>query len=329
MSLLSLSVSPLGVPWIGPHRTTTIGSFHETAEVAVRYEVARAKVNLTLEIKGRREDGYHELESVVLFADFGDQIAYSFDQTGFKLNVDGPFGASCQNFTDSNLIKTATEAFCASVGTTATGLFHLTKNLPIAAGIGGGSADAAATLRLLVAEQAETMRLTVPDDILVKLIPMARQIGADVPVCLFSQAAFMSGVGEKLHLLGEIDPIPAVLVNPLLPLSTREVFLQLNAQPLKCQPEPPVIPAFYDMDSALSYAYARKNDLEQPAKKLLPCIGDILDTLRQAPGATLVRLSGSGPTCFALFREQANAEAAAINIEAAHPEWWVQATRLS
>jgi 4-diphosphocytidyl-2-C-methyl-D-erythritol kinase len=295
----------------------------------VRYEVARAKVNLTLEIRGRRADGYHELESVVLFADFGDRIAYSFDETDFTLDVDGPFAAACQNFADNNLIRTAAEAFCTSVGTTARGHFQLTKNLPIAAGIGGGSADAATTLRLLAAEQIETVRRVLSDDALAALIPMARQIGADVPVCLYSRAALMTGVGDRLHLLREIEPIPAVLVNPRLPLATRDVFCKLGAKLLECQPEPPKMPAFRGGDAILAYARVRANDLEAPARQLLPCIDDILNVLKNAPGATLARLSGSGPTCFALFNEQAAAESAAAVIQEAQPGWWVQATRLS
>ena len=287
-----------------------------------RCEFARAKVNLTLDIKGRRAGGYHELESLVLFADFGDRLVYLGGEGGFSLEVDGPLAGACSAFAATNLIRTAAEAFAGLTGRTPRGTFRLTKNIPIAAGLGGGSADAAATLRLLAAAHAE------PSD-LAALAPIARKIGADVPVCLASRAALMTGIGEKLHPLSAVEPVPAVLVNPMLPLATRDVFRELKAAPLPAASEPPVLPVFRDHDGLLAYANERANDLEAPARRLLPVIGNILGELERAPGARLARLSGSGPTCFALFATGAEAQAAAATLARAHPGWWVEATRLS
>jgi 4-diphosphocytidyl-2-C-methyl-D-erythritol kinase len=287
-------------------------------------ELARAKLNLTLEIKGKRPDGYHELESLVLFADFGDGLTYEQSDTALQLTVDGPFATACSGFTGHNLVTAAAQAFAAFHGTEPRGVFRLTKNLPVAAGIGGGSADAAAAFRLLAACHAPKT-----DDI-AALIPAARQIGADVPVCLYSRAMLMTGVGEKLHPLAPPPSIPAVLVNPMQPLATRDVFRELAAAPLAAPPpKPPRIPTLADFDALVAYARASRNDLEPPARRLLPVIAEILDALAAAPGAVLARLSGSGPTCFALFADRADAENAATNLQRAHPGWWVRATSLS
>jgi 4-diphosphocytidyl-2-C-methyl-D-erythritol kinase len=207
--------------------------------------------------------------------------------------------------------------------------------------LGGGSADAAAALRLLVcasAEGAEGIAKTQaaeaeqqPD--MTAYIPLAREIGADVPACLFSRAAEMKGVGERLRHLAPIAPVPAVLVNPMVPLATRDVFRELQAPPLPRSGEPapketPPLPEFANLNALLAYARAHPNHLEAPARRLLPSIGDVLGELANAPGAELARLSGSGPTCFALFRDSTAASAAAEAITKAHPGWWVCATTL-
>jgi 4-diphosphocytidyl-2-C-methyl-D-erythritol kinase len=181
-------------------------------------EFAAAKINLTLEIKGRRADGYHELESLVMFADFGDRLRL---RPGGPLSVTtgGPFAAALGG---DNLVERAAKAYAAAFGCEADGAFHLVKALPVAAGLGGGSADAAAALRLLM------RRHGAPED-LAALLPVAREIGADVPCCLYSQAALMTGIGERLHMLGAVPPIPALLINPLQPLATRDVFREHRA----------------------------------------------------------------------------------------------------
>jgi 4-diphosphocytidyl-2-C-methyl-D-erythritol kinase len=320
-------------------------------------EFAAAKVNLTLEIKGRRPDGYHELESLVMFADFGDRL--QFRPGGpLSVTVDGPFAAALGG--GDNLIERAAKSYGAVFGGEADGAFHLMKALPVAAGLGGGSADAAAALRLLM------RRHGAPED-LAALLPIAREIGADVPCCLYSRAALMTGIGERLHrlerdqekwnpvflqnratskesragqrsccastssgpALGALMPVPALLINPLRPLATRDVFRELAAAPFVEDDGPRAVPQFETVAELLDYAQARHNDLEPPALRLLPDIAEVLAALSAAPGALLCRLSGSGPTCFALFTEMGEAEAAAAIIAAENPQWWIQPVRLS
>lgn len=280
-------------------------------------ELAPAKVNLTLEIRGKRPDGYHELESLVLFADFGDTVEYRSGGP-FSLSVTGPFAAVLQG---DNLLEHATRAFAELAGSDPGGAFHLVKRLPVAAGLGGGSADAAAALRILMSSGGPVDRSA--------LLAAAARIGADVPCCLAASAAIMTGVGDKLHPLAAFAPISAVLVNPMMPLATRDVFRELGAKPLAAEPAPPLIPSFASVADLAAYAQARSNDLEAPARRLLPVIGDILSVLDRAPGAILSRLSGSGPTCFAVFASASQARTAAAAIARDHPNWWVQAVSLS
>jgi 4-diphosphocytidyl-2-C-methyl-D-erythritol kinase len=282
-------------------------------------EFAAAKVNLTLEIKGLRPDGYHELESLVMFADFGDCLRFR-PGGPLSVTVDGPFAAALGQ--GDNLVERAAKAYAAAFGCEADGSFHLMKALPVAAGLGGGSADAAAALRLLM------RRRGAPED-LAALLPVAREIGADVPCCLYSRAALMTGIGERLHRLGALPPIAALLINPLQPLATRDVFRELGAPPLAEADAPLAVPHFETMAELRDYAHARRNDLERPALRLLPDIAEVLAVLSAAPGALLCRLSGSGPTCFALFAEMGHAEAAAAIIAAENPQWWIQPVRLS
>jgi 4-diphosphocytidyl-2-C-methyl-D-erythritol kinase len=285
-------------------------------------ELARAKVNLTLAIRGRRPDGYHELESLVLFGDFGDRLSYEAGGERLRLETGGPFAEACSGFAASNLVLAAAEAFAAETGHEPRGTFRLIKTIPIAAGLGGGSADAAAAFRILA-------RVYRTPPVLAALIPAARTIGADVPVCLASRPALMTGIGEVLHPLPPVEPVPAVLVNPLQPLATRDVFRELDAPPLATAPRAAALAGLSAPGALLACARERGNDLEAPARRLLPVIGDILDALAQAPGARLARLSGSGPTCFALFDNHTAAQAAAANLACAHPGWWVQVAALS
>jgi 4-diphosphocytidyl-2-C-methyl-D-erythritol kinase len=298
---------------------------------------ARAKVNLTLNVRGKCADGYHELESVVLFADLGDIITFSpkapteqaqDEKDTVSLEVTGPFAAACKEFSENNLIHFAAKAFNATLEKPFSGHFQLTKNLPIAAGIGGGSADAAAAFRLLCAEQIQTQPENLSTHCLSELIPMAKKIGADVPVCLFSRAAFMTGIGEQLQPLDAIEPIPAVLVNPLSPLSTGAVFRELSASPLDASSAAD-LPVLQTTAEVLAYACTHNNDLEKSACRLLPVINDILEMLNALPGTAIARLSGSGPTCFALFHDQTSAEFAAEKIREEHPDWWSHAVWLS
>ena len=292
-----------------------------TLAVRSRFEtnsaLAYAKVNLTLEIKGRRDDGYHELESLVAFADFGDQLVCRSAE-GISLTCEGPFAATLDS--GGNLVEKAAAAYAEAFGEEGAA-FHLIKRLPVAAGLGGGSADAAAVLRLLRNANG------VPRDIL-SLVPLARRIGADVPCCLISHATIMTGIGEQLHPLSPFPPIPAVLVNPMQPLATRDVFRKLNARSPANTTDRLTLPVFETLGDLFTYAQARRNDLEAPARALLPVIGEILASLSALPGVRLARLSGSGPTCFALFENPLDAQNAANQILDGHPGWWVQPVTL-
>ena len=280
-------------------------------------ELAPAKVNLTLEIRGKRPDGYHELESLVLFADFGDTVEYR-PGGAFSLSMTGPFAAALQG---DNLLERAVRAYAELTQCEPGGTFHLAKHLPVAAGLGGGSADAAAALRILAARGEPVERAA--------LVAAAAGIGADVPCCLSARAAIMTGIGDELHPLAAFAPVPAVMINPMMPLATSSVFRELGAQPLAAPPAPPLIPRFAGVADLAAYASARGNDLETPARRLLPVIGDVLAVLGAAPGALLSRLSGSGPTCFALFTSDTEARTAAEAIARDRPHWWVRAVSLS
>jgi 4-diphosphocytidyl-2-C-methyl-D-erythritol kinase len=308
----------------------------EAGGISIRRDTARAKVNLTLEILGRRADGYHELRSLVAFTRFGDSMSLDPGRP-FSLDIGGPFASALE---DGNLIEAAAKLYAsdsqprgsslpengpgidAACPRRRTGAFRLGKCIPVAAGLGGGSADAAAALRLLVGLPLGAPRLTA-------LLPLATQLGADVPVCLFSRPAIMTGIGEQLAFLPRFPAIPMVLVNPRMPLATAAVFRELRAPPLGSQAGLAVPTDLPGIDDVLDYARQRRNDLEPPARRLLPVIGAILDRLEQCPGALLARLSGSGPTCFALFRITDEAEAAAANLRAEQPGWWVEATVLT
>jgi 4-diphosphocytidyl-2-C-methyl-D-erythritol kinase len=287
--------------------------------VFVASETARAKVNLTLEILGRRPDGYHELRSLVAFADFGDTLALDDPSAPFSLRIEGPFARALDG---GNLVEAAA-ALHACTGGEMRGAFRLTKRIPVAAGLGGGSADAAAALRLLAASE-QPPRAPLP-----ALMPRAAKLGADIPVCLHSKAALMTGIGERLTVLPAFPRISALLVNPLLPLATAAVFRELRAGPLSDEsPQTDAPPVFQTLNDVLGYARDSRNDLEAPARRLLPAVGEILACLDRLPGALLARLSGSGPTCFALFRDAGEANAAAHSLRTQHPQWWVEATAL-
>jgi 4-diphosphocytidyl-2-C-methyl-D-erythritol kinase len=316
---------------------------------AFAHDIARAKVNLTLEIQGKRADGYHELESLVAFTRFGDAVTMAAGRP-FRLELSGPFASVIEG---DNLIQKAAALYAAARGEAGeiaggphgdeatliasaggaersaqatgsasrpSGGFRLDKQIPVAAGVGGGSADAAAALRLLAGSPHGAARAA--------LLPLAAQLGADVPVCLLSQPALMAGIGERLMPLATFPCVPIVLVNPRLPLATAAVFRELSAAPLEPGLVPPDPPALADIDDVIAYASARSNDLQAPAQRLLPVIAAVLERLAASPGARLARLSGSGPTCFALFSTQGEAEAAATQIASDAPQWWVKATTL-
>jgi 4-diphosphocytidyl-2-C-methyl-D-erythritol kinase len=289
-------------------------------------EDARAKVNLTLRVVGRRVDGYHDLESVVAFADCADRLSLT-PASQLNLTTTGPLAQACGEAAD-NLVFKAAQLLGQRVGDLKLGDFTLDKVLPVAAGIGGGSADAAAALRLL----AQLNGLAIDD---ARLIEVARLTGADVPVCLASRACVMTGVGETLLPLN-LPKMPCVMVNPRVPVATRDVFNALGlrngellvgaADVLEAPGWPDDGASLEDWVEALS---SGTNDLEAPATRIQPVIGKVLAALSASDGAWLARMSGSGATCFAIFENTAEAQRASQKIAQDHPQWWVHAGVLS
>ncbi len=290
-------------------------------------EEARAKVNLTLRVIGRRVDGYHDLESVVAFADCADRLTLK-PGSKLKLTVSGPRAQDCGELAD-NLVLKAVRLLGERVPDLRSGEFKLDKVLPVAAGIGGGSADAAAALRLL----ARTNDLALDD---ARILEVAGMTGADVTVCLSPQACVMTGIGETL-LPVTLPKLPCVLVNPRVLVATANVFTtlglrhgQLLVGATDVLLHDPIWPeAGASIDDWIDALADVGNDLEVPARRLQPVIGELLSELGGAEGARLARMSGSGATCFAIFNDDIAAQRAAQAIQLAHPLWWVHAGALS
>jgi len=289
-------------------------------------EEGRAKVNLSLRVVGRRADGYHDLESVVAFADCADRL--TLEPGGeLKLVTTGPLAAACGDTAD-NLVLKAARLLAEAVPDLKLGAFALDKVLPVAAGIGGGSADAAAALRLL----ARLNNLSLDDP---RLQKVALATGADVPVCLVSRACDMTGVGEQLLPLA-LPSMPCVMVNPRVPVATKDVFQELglrNGQLLVGVTDVIRAPAWPEEGGSIAdwvgVLERVPNDLEAPALRIQPVIGKVLEALRDSPGVKLARMSGSGATCFAIYGAANEAHAAAEQIRRDHPGWWVHAGMLS
>ncbi len=267
---------------------------------------APAKINLALHVIGRRADGYHLLDSLVVFADHGDLLRIS-PASELSLTIGGPMGAGLTAGADNLVLQAARLILPPDKGARIT----LEKNLPVAAGIGGGSADAAASLCAL----ADLYELPMPS---------ARSIlmlGADLPVCLLGRAAHMKGVGERLIPVGGLPDLPAVLVNPMQAVATGEVFGRLetpNNPPLSPLPEGA------DLAGWMSWLAEQRNDLQGPALEVAPVIGKVLAAIDNTEGCRLARMSGSGATCFGLFGSDAQAQAAADALAADNPGWWVR-----
>ena len=287
-----------------------------------RAEPAPAKVNLTLRVVGRRADGYHDIESLVVFADVGDALTFA-PARALTLAVRGPTAAAAGDTAD-NLVLKAARALAERVDGLKLGRFALSKRLPVAAGLGGGSADAAAALRLM----ARANRLA-PDD--PRLMAAARATGADVPVCLDPRPRFMRGTGDILSDPLDLPRLDAVLVNPGVAVATKDVFAALRLGSVgKAGGSPPSWPAGAQARPALlAILTDDRNDLEAPAIAVAPVIDDVLAELRRLPGCRLARMSGSGATCFALFDTRRVASAGAKTLRARHPAWWVRATALA
>lgn len=284
-------------------------------------EAAPAKVNLTLEIAGRRADGLHELASLVAFADVGDTVTLDLDQPPGVM-VSGPFADALAG---ENLLDRALSLVCERAPRLRLGGVHLVKSLPVAAGIGGGSADAGALLRALRrANGAEAGAVDWP--------AIARALGADVPVCLEARACWMTGSGEALsEIAGGVPTLDAVLVNPRVSVphdKTAQVFRALGAAPLPVAYAPPQPPAFEGRDALLAFMRAKGNDLARAVMAVVPETAEVLDALASETDVLHVALSGAGPTAFGVFPNARTAEAARGRIAARHPAWWVAAARL-
>ena len=277
---------------------------------------APAKINLYLHVTGRRADGYHTLDSLIAFAGLGDQITVETADS-LSLEIDGRFAESLQN-PDDNLVLKAARALAEEAGCPANAHIRLTKNLPVAAGIGGGSADAAAALKAL----AELWQISSDETAMQSL---AATLGADVPVCFAGHTAFVEGVGEVLTPAPGLPSCGLVLVNPGVALATPSVFAARTGDFGKEArfTETPANAA--DLAGLLS---ARRNDLAVAATALAPVIGDVLTAL-EAAGAHLARMSGSGATCFGLFDDLSAAETAAEFLGLAAPDWGLAATTLA
>lgn len=277
-------------------------------------ERAHAKINLALHITGRRLDGYHELDSIVAFADIADVLTIS-PAAVVSLDITGPFAGDLPS-DDRNIIVAAwhlLENFSMQKGAAIAPVkFHLEKNLPIASGIGGGSADAAAALRGLI--QYFSLSISPKD-----LNELALQLGADVPVCLVQKSSRMRGIGEIIEPVAIDLPAAILLVNPRIPLATSSVFEALGLEPGQ---------STGSAAGGLSDIGSWRNDLTTPAIKIVPEIAVVLESLNSQPGITCARMSGSGATCFGLAANLEQAQVAANVISAKHTNWWVAATNL-
>ena len=281
----------------------------------VEREVARAKVNLFLHVRGRLPDGYHVLESFAVFPKIGDLVEAERGK-GLGLSTAGPFASGLGG--GDNLVIGAAKALSDRTAGRPGAALRLTKNLPVAAGIGGGSADAGAALRALARLWPEADAKASPE--------IAFALGADAPVCLRSTPAMMGGVGEQLRAAPAFPAFWMVLANPGAPLATAEVF---NALERRENPSGPPAPrAFVDFDHLASWLQTQRNDLEAPARRLRPVIARVLSALAWDRDCALSRMSGSGATCFGLYADEGPALAAAERLRAAEPGWWVAAAPL-
>lgn len=278
---------------------------------------APAKVNLNLHVTGRRADGYHTLASVIAFADVRDTVQVG-PADRLSLVMDGPFVIELEHEA-ANLVLDAARALAAATGVAPNARIGLTKNLPVAGGLGGGSADAAAALDALC--ELWDVR---PGD--AELDRIALSLGADVPVCRHGRSATVRGIGETIAPAPELPPAWLVLVNPGMSVSTGAVFRARTGADSAPPPEPEG--PLTDAVALARWLRGSRNDLEAPARSVAPVIDDCLGALGETDGCHLARMSGSGPTCFGVYADRATAETAAAAIRGAHPVWWVQAAPL-
>ncbi|WP_341209443.1 4-(cytidine 5'-diphospho)-2-C-methyl-D-erythritol kinase [uncultured Sphingomonas sp.] len=274
-------------------------------------EIAPAKLNLALHVRARRADGYHELETLFVFARDGDRVTVA-PATVPGFTVTGPFAAAVGPAAD-NLVTRAEAAFRQAFAPDAVHAVTLDKHLPVASGIGGGSADAAATLRALA--RLHGLPVDTP-----RLLTIAADLGADVPACLFGRPTFGRGRGDALAPVAGLGDMPALLVNPGVAVSTAQVFAHWDG----------VDRGAPDLTgTTLERARAGRNDLQPAAEAIAPVIGAVISVLAASPGEILTRMSGSGATCFALFSDAAARDSAMKRIAADAPGWWLCATTIT
>ena len=276
--------------------------------------LAPAKLNLYLHLTGRRACGYHELDGLFVFADVGDVVSIAPDDT-FSFCVDGPF-ANIVSHSDDNLVVKAVLAFAEVAGQRPKFRLKLTKNLPVAAGIGGGSADAAATLRL--------MNNFWPNLRSYDLQKLALNLGADIPACMVSRPVSVSGIGERLMSAPALRPLFMVLINDGHPISTADVFEQFHFGQNSFSASRPLTSDEFAKDNFIPALADRRNDLEAAAKVLHPNLKILMENMRQAKGCVLARMSGSGGTIFGLFFQKLLADAAAKSLQYTWPLAWVR-----
>lgn len=282
---------------------------------------APAKVNLTLHVTGRRQDGYHELDSLVVFAGVADLLTLD-PKKPEGLDVSGPMAPFAGPDAD-NLVLKAMRALQARVEGLRVGHFSLVKRLPAQAGLGGGSSDAAGALRLL----ADLNGLKADD---ARMLEAAKATGADVPACLIHQALRMTGIGDVLTPIKGMPPIDAVLVKPQASMATPKVFEELGmGKGMMLRQEPILWPDSYDVLTWIRAIRDGRNDLETPATHLAPVIALCLSALKGTQGCLVARMSGSGSTVFGLYRSTEYARSAAQRIATHHPDWWVRQTLLN
>ena len=278
-------------------------------------ERAPAKINLFLHVGERRADGFHPLQSLAVFTEMGDVLSIEAAPE-LSLTVDGPFARGLAGEAD-NLVLRAARALKNEKTGGLGGKLTLTKNLPVASGVGGGSADAAAALRSL----AGLWRLDLDEK---AIGDIAGEIGSDVPVCVSSKPSFMEGRGEILTPVASLPRLPLLLVNPGVAVSTKDVFAALGER----RGADIALPRgrFGDLADLLRFLETTGNDLEAPALGLQPVIGEVLKALKSLPGALFTRMSGSGATCFALMADDDGCRRAATLLKQRQPDWWVEPT---
>jgi 4-diphosphocytidyl-2-C-methyl-D-erythritol kinase len=274
-------------------------------------EFAPAKINLFLHVGQKRVDGFHALRSLVVFADVGDRVTIELGQEP-SLEVVGPFAEELADGAD-NLVLRAARALAAHLGRDPNVRLVLEKNLPVSSGIGGGSADAAATLRGLLRFWKSSFDET-------ELRSIAETLGSDVPVCLKSHSSWMGGRGEVVERADPVPPVPMLLVNPLIAVPTAKVFAALRT---RSGVAAAMQARWHSSSDLIDFLRTTRNDLQEPARSLVPAIADVVDTLASFRGSLLARMSGSGATCFALFEDKPSRDQAAQQLAAQHRGWWI------